>query len=331
MIDQAVIMAAGRAMRLGPLTKDRPRAMLPVLGKPMVVRIMDRLREVGIKRFVVVVGEQEGAVVSYLSESWVPDAKRSFVLQTESRGMAHALSLAAPMIDGPFLLASVDHLTSITHVGQLIKRFDECRGDLVLSTIGVSSDDTPSQGAVVTSDGSQVTSIANGPLARRSQVAFMLYACGPRLLNYLNGKPQTQHSDPEMIDPIQALIQDGGHVTYVTAEWRLSLINDLDLLAINKRFLREGRDTHILSELPGSVHILPPVRIDPKVSIGLNAKIGPNVYLESGASIGHDAVIWDSIVLRDATVQPDEVLHSQIVARRARLSEPAPVVLPDEF
>jgi len=158
-----------------------------------------------------------------------------------------------------------------------------------------------------------------------------LYACDPLLLNYLSDKPRTQHADPEMTDPIHALIQDGGHVSYVTAEWHLSLVNDLDLLTINKRFLREGRDTHILSELPGSVHIIPPVRIDPRVSVGLNAKIGPNVYLESGASVGHDAVIWDSIVLRDAAVQPDEVLHGQIVARRARLSEPAPVVLPDEF
>ena len=331
MIDQAVVMATGRAMRLGPLTKDRPRAMLPVLGKPMVARIMDRLREAGVKRFIVVVGEQEGAVVTYLNASWVPDAKRSFVLQTESRGMAHALSLAAPMIDGPFLLASVDHLTPATHVSQLIKRFDDFRGDVVLSTIAANNDDSGSHGAIVKADGQQVTSITDGTLTPRTQAAFMLYACGPRLLNYLNEKPATQHPDPEMIDPMQTLIQDGGRVAYVTAEWRLSLINDLDLLTINKRFLREGRDTHILSELPGSVHILPPVRIDPRVSIGLNAKIGPNVYLESGASIGHDAVIWDSMVLRDATVQPDEVLHGQIVARRARLSEPTPLVLPDEF
>lgn len=331
MIDQVVIMATGRAMRLGPLTEDRPRAMLPVLGKPMVVRIMDRLREAGVKRFVVVVGEQEGAVVPYLNASWVPDAKRSFVLQTESRGVAHALSLAAPKIDGPFLLASVDHLTSTAHVGQLIRRFDDFHGDVVLSAIAASADDSGARGAIIKADGQQVTSIAYGVLTHRSQAAFMVYACGPRLLNYLNGKPATQHPDPEMIDPIQALIQDGGRVSYVTADWRLSLINDLDLLTINKRFLREGRDTHILSELPGSVHILPPVRIDPRVSVGLNAKIGPNVYLESGASIGHDAVIWDSIVLRDATVLPEEVLHSQIVARRARLSEPTPLVLPDEF
>ena len=31
MIQQAVILAAGRGTRLGPLTKDRPKSMLPVL------------------------------------------------------------------------------------------------------------------------------------------------------------------------------------------------------------------------------------------------------------------------------------------------------------
>ncbi len=122
MIDQAVILAVGRGMRLGPLTKDRPRAMLPVLGKPVVVRIMDRMRDAGINRFVVVMGEQEGAVASYLNTSWVPDAKIKFVLQTEPRGTAHALSLAAPYLDGPFLLTSTDNLTSVAHITQLLKR-----------------------------------------------------------------------------------------------------------------------------------------------------------------------------------------------------------------
>ena len=44
MIQQAVILAAGHGTRLGPLTKDRPKSMLPVLGKPMMARVMDRLR-----------------------------------------------------------------------------------------------------------------------------------------------------------------------------------------------------------------------------------------------------------------------------------------------
>ena len=320
MIEQAVILTIGRGMRLGSLTKDRSRAMLPVLGKPLVVRVMDRLREAGIKRFVVVVGEHEGGVVSYLNTSWVPDAKLSFVLQTEPRGMGHALSLAAPKLDSAFLLASIDHLTPMTQVQQLLKRFDDYHGDMVLSSISTLPDETP-RGAVLTTKGSQVTAIADRTIEHREHIAFMLYACGRRFLDYISPRTPITYADPELSAPIQALINDGGQVTFATSEWHLPLTDERDLLAINRRFLREGRDAHILSELPASVHITPPVRIDPKVNIGLNAKIGPNVYLESGASIGHDAVIWDSMVLRDAVIKPEEVIHNYIISRRERLSE----------
>ena len=96
---------------------------------------------------------------------------------------------------------------------------------------------------------------------------------------------------------------------------------ELDLLAINKYFLQESRDAHILSEIPGSIHLIPPVRIDPKVSVGQAAKIGPNVYLESGATVGQGAVLRDTLVLSGASVAAHEHCYGQIVDRRVRISK----------
>jgi glucose-1-phosphate thymidylyltransferase len=42
---KAVILAAGYATRLYPLTLDRPKALLPVGGRPMLDRLLDRLGE----------------------------------------------------------------------------------------------------------------------------------------------------------------------------------------------------------------------------------------------------------------------------------------------
>ncbi len=110
-------------------------------------------------------------------------------------------------------------------------------------------------------------------------------------------------------------------VGYVVTDWRLHLTRELDLLAINQYFLEEGRDNHILSEIPGSVHIIPPVRIDPKVSVGQSARIGPNVYLESGATIGERAVLQDTIVLTGAIVPAAEKCFGEIIDRRVRIPE----------
>jgi glucose-1-phosphate thymidylyltransferase len=43
---KAVVLAAGYATRLYPLTLDRPKALLPVGGKPMLEHLLERLRGV---------------------------------------------------------------------------------------------------------------------------------------------------------------------------------------------------------------------------------------------------------------------------------------------
>src|SRR5450432_2908621 len=297
-IKQAVIIASGRAGNLSQLTRDRPKAMLPVLGKPLVVRVMDRLREAGIREFIVVVGEHEGAVASYLNNGWVPDAKIQIVLQPSQRGSSGALASASNYITGPFLLSACDHLVSAEHITALMARFSQMDAELILSVI--SGEGTDSSLPTVTVDGDQVHSISKTPAkTRRGLSAFMLYVCSKLILNHTSAASQ---DDDELAPAIQDMLKSGARVGFVTTDWHMQLANEIDLLTINKRVLREGRDTHILSELPASVHITPPVRIDPQVSIGPNARIGPNVYLESGAHIGQGATIWDSVILNNAEI-----------------------------
>ncbi|HVO43760.1 MAG TPA: NDP-sugar synthase [Aggregatilineales bacterium] len=319
MLEQAVIFAMEQGTRLGTLSDDRPRAMLPVLGKPIVARVMDRIYEAGIRDFIVVVGEQEGEVASYLSMSWVPDANLHIALQPLVRGPIDSLLHVASMLNGPFLLAPAAILTPPAHIPNMIKRFNDTRSDLTLSLVA----GHPRTGSVrlpgVRIDGSRVVDISTRPAERGGWSAFPLYACSKQILNYA----ETHRTDADGTALGQNLLKSGRKVSAVVAEWFMPLVNEIDLLTINKRMLREGRDTHILSELPGTIHISPPVRIDPGVSVGQGAKIGPNVYLESGASVGCEAVIWDSLVLRRASIADREIVHGQIVARQSRISDPS--------
>jgi NDP-sugar pyrophosphorylase family protein len=315
-ISQAIIITAGRTIRLGSLTKDRAKPMLPVLGKPMIIRVMDRIKEAGITNFVVVVGEQDGEVASYLHSGWAPDAKVQIVLQPMMRGAADALAAAANYITDPFLITSCDHLVPVDHIRALMRDYNQGNPDMVVSLTPYTYDlGLP----YVTLQDDRITAISQGtPPERRAQSAFLMYACNKRVLNYTSSSVA---NDYEMVKVIQSVLSTNGCVKYHNVEWYMPLTRDLDLLHINKRLLREGRDTHILSEIPGSVHIVPPVRIDPQVSIGQGAKIGPNVYLESGVQVGAEAVIWDSIVIGKAEIADHEVLHGQIVLRRQRISE----------
>ncbi len=321
MIQQAVILAAGQGKRLGQLTRERPKSMLPVLGKPIVARVMDRFRDAGIRRFVVVVGENDGQMASYLNHSWYPDAEIHFVLQAVPTGTVDALLAAAPHLDGPFLLTAVDNLTSAAHISNLITRFHEHPDHLaVLSLLEGPAADIRRSSGVVLNNGRVEEIVEKPDQPRTSWLSFMLYAFAFDYLRFLPDVPVSVRGERELVSAIQAGITAGRRVGYVIADWRLHLTRELDLLAINQQFLRENRDTHILSEIPSSVKIAPPVRIDPNVSIGPGAEIGPNVYLESGVTVGQRGIVRNAVLLRGATITAGERCDNEIVGDGVRLS-----------
>lgn len=68
---KAVILAAGMGSRLAPLTNDRPKPLVECAGKPLLMRTLDRLAEVGITGpdVVVVSGYREDVLRAKLAEA----------------------------------------------------------------------------------------------------------------------------------------------------------------------------------------------------------------------------------------------------------------------
>jgi NDP-sugar pyrophosphorylase family protein len=50
-VTKAVILAAGLGTRLGDLTRDRPKVMVPICGKPMLEHHVEWLRSAGVEEF----------------------------------------------------------------------------------------------------------------------------------------------------------------------------------------------------------------------------------------------------------------------------------------
>jgi NDP-sugar pyrophosphorylase family protein len=320
MIQQAVILAAGRGTRLQSLSKDVSKVMLPILGKPIMVRVMDRCLEAGIKRFVVVIGEQEGGLASYLSHSWYPHTEVKYVLQLTPNGTADALALAAKQIEGDFLIAAADTIPLPDHIPALLKKFNETDADMVLSVTPAAPTEIKTS-AEATIEGDWVKKIVEKPEEPvGDQLAFMLYAAKKEFLTYLPKVTFSKRGEKEIVSAIQALIDAGGKVGYQSATQRYHFSKDADLYKISRAYLDEGRDAHILSELPGSVTIIPPIRIDPGVVVGQKAKIGPYVYLESGSAVGEGAMVTESLILRNSVIPKGETCKRQIVSRTNRIS-----------
>ncbi|MBN1963625.1 MAG: NDP-sugar synthase, partial [Anaerolineae bacterium] len=302
-VEQAIVLAVGRGTSLRPLTRNRPMIMLPVLGKPVAVRVMERLRPAGIGRFAVVIDEQGGELAAYLKSSWYPDLNVSLTVQLMTAGLGEALAQAASTLDGPFVLTSADILTPPDFVPKLVRWFEMSGKDMV---IGLGQTPYSQAGSFypvqVAGDTLAAIEPASQDMPDAAYGAFLTCVCVPSLLPYLTDVDGRLYGERDLVGCIQRMLRDGVRIGYMLADWHVRLMHVDDLLGFNRFLLEEGADAHILSELPGSVRVVVPVRVDPQVSVGPGAQIGPNVYLEAGSTVGQGAQISDSVVLTGGVV-----------------------------
>lgn len=315
---QAVILAAGKGSRLNPITLNRTKAMVPILGKPIVERVMETMAQNGIREFILVISREDGEVGRYFREQTQLDVDIQFVVQAERLGMANALSLAAPHIYGPFVMSACDNLVPPEHIAALLNSYRQQQANAVLSLMEVDELVVTRTGIVALQNGN-ITQIVEKPTldeAPSNIASLPLYVFSPRLLDFLPEVKPSPRGEYELQDAIQMLINGDGHVSGVVTNSRLQLTNAGDLLALNRHYLTTGGDTPQLA--PQSVgqhtHLITPLRIEEGTTIGPGCVIGPRVYIEQNVTIGADALIKDAVILRDTVIEDGRQVVGEVVS-----------------
>lgn len=98
----AIVLAAGAGTRM---KSDKPKVAHEVLGKPLVIWVLDAAEEAGIERLVTVVGHKREQVIPLVED------RAEIVVQEEQRGTAHAVlscSDALADFEGSLLVLSGD-------------------------------------------------------------------------------------------------------------------------------------------------------------------------------------------------------------------------------
>jgi NDP-sugar pyrophosphorylase family protein len=310
---QGVILAAGKGKRLEPLTTNRSKAMLPVLGRPIAGRVLDDLASCGVEEFILVAGAEDAEIRSYFQ-----GADIRIVTQPKPSGMADALRCAAPFIRGDFILSACDNLVPLADLHQMVNAWrtarvqDNLHG--LLALLPMSAEEL-AHSAAVKIDGNRVKRIVEKPpigMAPSNLASLPLYIFSAALLPLLEFVKPSPRGEYELQEAIQALIEEGGPVEGIAVTSRLTLTHPIDLLKINLAYLQ--RSGMGLSSLPNHIRVTPPVWIDPGVEIGHGCCIGPNVYLESGSSIGARAEVSEVVVLRGAQVAERAKIQGQVVS-----------------
>jgi len=110
----AVVMAGGRGVRFRPFTEYRPKPMIPFLNRPVMEYMIEKLRDAGFKRIIVLVGYLPKMIKDHFGNGEKFGVNIEYIVGNEPFGTAGAVKRATKYIDGPFLVVSGDTITEIS-------------------------------------------------------------------------------------------------------------------------------------------------------------------------------------------------------------------------
>ena len=108
-----VIMAGGKGKRLWPLTRDVPKPMVEVGGKPMLEHIISQFVKQGFSDFHISLNYLGHIIEDYFGDGAMWNCKITYIREEESLGTAGALSLITKPFADPFILINGDILSSV--------------------------------------------------------------------------------------------------------------------------------------------------------------------------------------------------------------------------
>ncbi len=331
-------MAGGAGTRLRPLTTAVPKALLPIVGEPMLARVVRLLSQHGVDRCVVTLQHQASVVLKYFSADRVEGVGLRFLTEPRPLGTAGSVRYAQAWLDGAddILVISGDCLTDM-NLEALEKRHREAKADI---TIALARRADPRNYGVVSIDADGwVQAMVEKPSwgeVSDDTVNTGVYIVSPSVLESI---PADEPSDWAQ-DIIPALLARGARVLGVVTDgyWE-----DVGTFASYSRAQRDVLDGLVHSEVdafevaPGvlvatgaelspDADVRPPVYIGPFAKIEADAIVGPYTVVGTNALVRSRAVVDHTVLHPNVYVGSDADLRGSIVGRATEIRRGARVL-----
>ncbi len=232
-IRKAVVLAAGRGTRMGEITSDTPKAMLPVRGKPLLEHVLDGLALSGVERFLLVVGYRRDAIESHFRNWRLPV---EFRLQDPINGTGAAALLGREFVgDDPFLLALGDILCDPPAYARCARVLDDHPN--TAGVLGVKAVEDPWRAAAVYADNGVITRVIEKPPQGTSTTRWSsagLYAFRSVVFDYLARVELSPRGEYELTSIFDMMLKDGLElrISSIEGEWT-DVGRPEDLAAVN--------------------------------------------------------------------------------------------------
>src|SRR6266496_4265735 len=220
-IDRAVILAAGRGTRMRELTNDVPKPMIEVRGKPVLQYIVQGLRDVGVRKFLIIVGYHAEAVRNFFGDGGSHNASIEYATQTVQDGTGRVVNLARDFTGGsPFALRYGDLLIGPENYKRIVDLPDDMEAVITVTR----GEDVSKGGAVFVNEQMELVDLREKPKPGEPTSPWYnagLYAFRPSIFECIARLKPSPRGEYELTDAIRDLARSERKVKVLelTGEW----------------------------------------------------------------------------------------------------------------
>lgn len=249
MLRQAVILVGGLGTRLGSLTQDTPKPMLPVAGEPFLDILLRNLARHGFEEVLLLARHGAQKIRDHYAAQPVNGVMVKVFEETEAAGTGGALREAAGKLDDVFLLSNGDSLFDFNYLA-LAQQFwaQDCMMAIALREVP----DAARYGQVAMDDAGRVVSFneKQGGGGRAGLINGGVYVVSRRILDDIGPGQISLETDviPRLVErgAVQAAQFQGYFIDIGLPETYLQAQHDLPALERRKVvfFDRDGTLNH---------------------------------------------------------------------------------------
>ena len=299
---KAVILAGGLGTRLRPLTYRIPKPLVPVAGRPLIVRIIDSLPS-SVDTVVLAVSYMKEAVEEYFRVN--PCGKKVLIVnETTPLGTGGALKNVAEHLDSTFIALNGDCLSTLDFKA-MVRQHRENGG---IGTIALWEVEDPSAFGVVALDkDSRILDFQEKPKreeAKSNLINAGAYVFEPEILNYI-GKGQVSMER----EVFPNLLEEGLFGFRFQGFW-VDCGTRANLLAAQAAVLEREGSGAMGGHVDPGCHLSAPY-LTLEATLG-RCSLGPNVVVE-GATIGDGASVCNSLIMKGAQIGSNAAVVNSII------------------
>lgn len=322
---KGLILSGGKGSRLYPLTYSNAKQLIPVANKPVLVRVIETIRDAGITDIGIVVGDTAAQIKEAIGRGGKWGVNITYIPQDAPLGLAHAVKIAKDFIgDDRFVMFLGDNVIE-GGISPLISQFADSKwnSQIVLTRI-----DEPEQyGVAELGDDGQIIRLIEKPKNPPSNLALVgIYMFDHHIFEAVDGIDPSWRGELEITDAIQWLVDHKFSVhPYIHRGWWIDTGRPDDMLEANDVVLEEidygiegyvDRDSQVgrRVKVQKGAEIVNSIVRGPAI-IGENARI-VNSYVGPFTSIGNNVVVENSEIEHSMVLE-----NSRITDIEARIQD----------